>query len=99
MQVSIADLQSNMKNYHGEEWCNDKIIRLNNKIKPNKSILPINKKKIAEAGIFDYEHLLSQEKQRLSYDDLILKFGLPRNNQDFCAYITLVMKLPKQWDR
>ena len=28
---------------HGEEWCNDEITRLINKIKLNKSILPITK--------------------------------------------------------
>ena len=50
-------------------------------------------KKFAEAGITDYEHLLSPEKQYLSYDDLMLKFGLPQTNQDFCVYIKLVAKL------
>ena len=50
-------------------------------------------KKFAEAGITDYEHLLSPEKQYLSCDDLTLKFGLPQTNQGFCAYIKLVAKL------
>ena len=63
-----------------------KIIWLNGKIKLNKSILSIMKK-FAEAGITDYEHLLSPEKQYSRYDDLTLKFGLPQTNQDFCAYI------------
>ena len=35
MQVSIAALQKFVKTYHGEEWCNDKIIWLNSKIKLN----------------------------------------------------------------
>ena len=84
MQVSIAALQKFMKTYYDEEWCNEKIIWLNSKIKLNKSILPIMKK-FADAGITDYERLLSPEKQYLSYDDLTLKFGLPQTNQDFCA--------------
>ena len=95
MQISIAALQKFMETYYGEEWCNEKIIWLNGKIKLNKSILSIMKK-FAEAGITDYEHLLSPEKQYLRYDDLTLKFGLPQTNQDFCAYIKLVAKLPKQ---
>ena len=53
-------------------------------------------KKFAEAGITEYEHLLSSGKQYLSYDDLMLEFGLPQNKKDFCAYIKLVTKLPKQ---
>ena len=95
MQVSIAALQKFMKTYYGKERCNEKIIWLNGKIKLNKSIVSIMKK-FAEAGITDYEHLLSPEKQYLRYDDLTLKFGLPQTNQDFCAYIKLVAKLPKQ---
>ena len=99
MQVSIAALQKLMKTYYGEEWRNEKIIWLNSKIKYNKSILSIMKK-FAEAGITEYEHLLSPEKQYLSYDDLTtLKFGLLQTNQDFCAYIKLVAKLPKQWNK
>ena len=62
MQVSIAALQKFMKTNYGEEWCNEKIVWLNGKIKLNKSILSIMKK-FAEAGITDYEHLLSTEKQ------------------------------------
>ena len=87
-----------MKTYYGKEWCNEKIIWLSGEIKLNKSILSIQKK-FAEAGITDCEHLLSPEKQYLRYDDLTLKFGLPQTNQDFCAYIKLVAKLPKQWDK
>ena len=98
MQVSIAALQKLLKTYYGEEWRNEKIIWLNSKIKYNKSILS-TMKKFAEAGITEYEHLLSPEKQCLSYDDLTLKFGLLQTNQDFCAYIKLVAKLPKQWDK
>ena len=98
MQISIAALQKFMKTYYGEEWCNEKIFWLNGKIKLNKSILSIMKK-FAEAGITDYEHLLRPEKQSLRDDDLTLKFGLPQTNQDCCAYIKLVAKLPKQWDK
>ena len=98
MPVSIAALQKFMKTYYGEEWRNEKVIWLNSKIKLNKSILSIMKK-FAEAGITEFEHLLSPEKQYLSYDDLTLKFGLPQTNQDFCGYIKLVAKLPKQWDK
>ena len=65
MQRSIAALQKFLKTKYGEECCNDKITWLSSKIKLNKSIFPI-KKKIAEAGITDYEHLLSPEKQYLS---------------------------------
>ena len=35
----------------------------------------------------------------LRYDDLTLKFDHPQTNQDFCAYIKLIAKLPKQWDK
>ena len=43
-----------------------------------------------------YTYVLSQEKQYLSYYDLMLKFSLPQNDQDFWAYIKFVAKLPKQ---
>ena len=76
MQVFIAALQKFIKIYPGEEWCNDKIIWLNNEIKLNKSILRIMKN-FAEAGITDYERLHCPEKQYLSYDDQMLEFGLP----------------------
>ena len=51
MLVSIAALQKFMKIYKN----NDKTIRINNKIKLNKSILPFMKK-FAKAEINDYEH-------------------------------------------
>ena len=98
MQVSIPSLQKFMKIYRGEERCNDKIIWFSNKIKLNKSVLH-NTKKFAKAGITVYEHLLSPEKQYLSYDDLILKFGLPKMTKIFSLYIKLVVELSKQWDR
>ena len=44
----------------------------------------------------DCEHLLSPENQYLSNDDLMLKFGLPPKKENFCSYIKLVAKLPKQ---
>ena len=65
MQVSIAALRKFLKTYYGEEWSNEKTIWLNSKIKLNKSILSI-RKKFAEAGITDFEHLLSPETQYLT---------------------------------
>ena len=65
MQGSIAASQKFLKTKYDEECCNDKITWLSSKIKLNKSILLIMKK-IVEAGITDYEHLLSPENQYLS---------------------------------
>ena len=98
MQVYIPSLQKFRKIYCGEKRCNDKMMWFSNKIKFNKSILHITKK-FAKAGITVYEHLLSPDKQYLSYADLILKFGLPKMTKIFSLYIKLVVELSKQWDR